>query len=179
MVSFITGLLYPKGEILQYPLKPGGSQSQFRCLVFDTFFLHRPKYRYPYYDENGRGKLLYGYGGQELYQYKAYSPLEGIHWRMPFVLVATTVKKLKQTEVIANFLHKLWNIIVYWITVIYKWSRVPVFTNLMMSNGLLFSNLEHNYFILNLNFAKHKYWKKLKIEYKRSRPHISNTKWRK
>jgi hypothetical protein len=148
-------------------------------LVFDTFFLHRPKYRYPYYDENGRGKLLYGYGGQELYQYKAYSPLEGIHWRMPFVLVATTVKKLKQTEVIANFLHKLWNIIVYWITVIYKWSRVPVFTNLMMSNGLLFSNLEHNYFILNLNFAKHKYWKKLKIEYKRSRPHISNTKWRK
>ncbi|PSN45596.1 hypothetical protein C0J52_15079 [Blattella germanica] len=39
----------------------------------------QPKYRYPYYDENGRGKLLYGYGGPELYQYKAYSPLEGIH----------------------------------------------------------------------------------------------------
>jgi len=48
-------------------------------LVHDTLFFHRPKYRYPYYDENGRGKLLYGYGGQELYQYKAYSPLEGIH----------------------------------------------------------------------------------------------------
>jgi len=48
-------------------------------LAHDTLFLHRPKYRYPYYDENGRGKLLYGYGGQELYQYKAYSPLEGIH----------------------------------------------------------------------------------------------------
>lgn len=41
---------------------------------------HRPKYRYPYYDENGKGKLLYGYGGPELYQYKSYSPLEGIHW---------------------------------------------------------------------------------------------------
>lgn len=39
----------------------------------------RPKYRYPYYDENGRGKLLYGYGGPELYQYRSYSPLEGIH----------------------------------------------------------------------------------------------------
>lgn len=41
--------------------------------------LNRPKYRYPYYDEHGRGKLLYGYGGPELYQYKSYSPLEGIH----------------------------------------------------------------------------------------------------
>ncbi|XP_063631579.1 uncharacterized protein LOC134802793 [Cydia splendana] len=42
-------------------------------------YFERPKYRYPYYDENGRGKLLYGYGGPELYQYKSYSPLEGIH----------------------------------------------------------------------------------------------------
>lgn len=40
----------------------------------------RPRYRYPYYDENGRGRLLYGYGGSDLYQYKSYSPLEGIHW---------------------------------------------------------------------------------------------------
>ncbi|XP_057327991.1 uncharacterized protein LOC130669248 [Microplitis mediator] len=42
-------------------------------------YFERPKYRYPYYDENGRGKLLYGYGGPELYQYRTYSPLEGIH----------------------------------------------------------------------------------------------------
>ncbi|XP_032521966.2 uncharacterized protein LOC116773592 [Danaus plexippus] len=42
-------------------------------------YFERPKYRYPYYDENGKGKLLYGYGGPELYQYKSYSPLEGIH----------------------------------------------------------------------------------------------------
>lgn len=48
-------------------------------LLSNMFFFYRPKYRYPYYDENGKGKLLYGYGGQELYQYKAYSPLEGIH----------------------------------------------------------------------------------------------------
>lgn len=44
-----------------------------------TFLLCRPKYRYPYYDVNGKGKLLYGYGGPELYQYKSYSPIEGIH----------------------------------------------------------------------------------------------------
>ncbi|XP_046752831.1 uncharacterized protein LOC124416042 [Diprion similis] len=42
-------------------------------------YFERPKYRYPYYDENGRGRLLYGYGGPELYQYKTYSALEGIH----------------------------------------------------------------------------------------------------
>ncbi|XP_014361525.2 uncharacterized protein LOC106713276 [Papilio machaon] len=42
-------------------------------------YFERPKYRYPYYDENGKGKLLYGYGGPDLYQYKSYSPLEGIH----------------------------------------------------------------------------------------------------
>lgn len=42
-------------------------------------YFERPKYRYPYYDENGKGKLLYGYGGPELYQYKTYSVLEGIH----------------------------------------------------------------------------------------------------
>lgn len=48
---------------------------------FVPFF--RPKYRYPYYDVNGKGKLLYGYGGTDLYQYKSYSPLEGIHW--PFL----------------------------------------------------------------------------------------------
>ncbi|KAJ0172013.1 hypothetical protein K1T71_012776 [Dendrolimus kikuchii] len=42
-------------------------------------YFERPNYRYPYYDESGKGKLLYGYGGPELFQYKSYSPLEGIH----------------------------------------------------------------------------------------------------
>ncbi|XP_011311176.1 uncharacterized protein [Fopius arisanus] len=42
-------------------------------------YFERPKYRYPYYDENGRGRLLYGYGGPDLYQYRTYSALEGIH----------------------------------------------------------------------------------------------------
>lgn len=48
--------------------------------AFFCFNIFRPKYRYPYYDINGKGKLLYGYGGPELYQYKSYSPIEGIHW---------------------------------------------------------------------------------------------------
>ncbi|XP_073993835.1 uncharacterized protein [Rhodnius prolixus] len=42
-------------------------------------YFERPKYRYPYYDENGRGRLLYGYGGDQLYEYTKYSPLEGVH----------------------------------------------------------------------------------------------------
>ncbi|XP_020295979.1 uncharacterized protein LOC109860962 [Pseudomyrmex gracilis] len=42
-------------------------------------YFERPRYRYPYYDENGKGKLLYGYGGPELYQYKTFSLLEGIY----------------------------------------------------------------------------------------------------
>ncbi|CAH2013062.1 unnamed protein product [Acanthoscelides obtectus] len=42
-------------------------------------YFERPKYRYPYYDENGVGRLLYGYGDDKLYQYKVFSPLEGIH----------------------------------------------------------------------------------------------------
>ncbi|CRL03483.1 CLUMA_CG016411, isoform A [Clunio marinus] len=53
------------------------AQLQPRAPNFQYF--ERPKYRYPYYDINGKGKLLYGYGGPELYQYKSYSPIDGIH----------------------------------------------------------------------------------------------------
>ncbi|KAK4884320.1 hypothetical protein RN001_000591 [Aquatica leii] len=42
-------------------------------------YFERPRYRYPYYDENGVGRLLYGYGDDKLYQYKTFTPLEGIH----------------------------------------------------------------------------------------------------
>ncbi|KAH1001270.1 uncharacterized protein LOC109537218 [Dendroctonus ponderosae] len=42
-------------------------------------YFERPKYRYPYYDSNGVGRLLYGYGDDKLYQYKVFTPLEGIH----------------------------------------------------------------------------------------------------
>ncbi len=38
-----------------------------------------PRHRYPYYDEHGRGKLLYGYGGRTLYKYSVFRPLEGYY----------------------------------------------------------------------------------------------------
>ncbi|XP_058828304.1 uncharacterized protein LOC131688156 [Topomyia yanbarensis] len=67
VLAFILALLTKAAECTLQPKAPN----------FQYF--ERPKYRYPYYDENGKGKLLYGYGGPELYQYKSYSPLDGIH----------------------------------------------------------------------------------------------------
>ncbi|CAO1322451.1 unnamed protein product [Diamesa tonsa] len=63
--------------ILMFNVKETSAQLQPRAPNFQYF--ERPKYRYPYYDVNGKGKLLYGYGGSELYQYKSYSPIDGIH----------------------------------------------------------------------------------------------------
>ncbi|XP_052897720.1 uncharacterized protein LOC128304562 [Anopheles moucheti] len=63
--------------VLATLLPIAGSTLQPKAPNFQYF--ERPKYRYPYYDENGKGKLLYGYGGPELYQYKSFSPLDGIH----------------------------------------------------------------------------------------------------
>ena len=37
----------------------------------------RPNLRYPYYDNKGKGYLLYGYGGKELYEYSEFEYLEG------------------------------------------------------------------------------------------------------
>ncbi|KOC61581.1 hypothetical protein WH47_06283, partial [Habropoda laboriosa] len=67
IVAFLLGLIAEIAATIAQPKAPN----------FQYF--ERPKYRYPYYDENGRGKLLYGYGGPDLYQYKTYSALEGIH----------------------------------------------------------------------------------------------------
>ena len=33
--------------------------------------------RYPYYDVEGRGRLLYGVGGANLYKYSVFKPEEG------------------------------------------------------------------------------------------------------
>ncbi|CAB3226388.1 unnamed protein product [Arctia plantaginis] len=63
--------------VMSMCLSADSSIPQPRAPNFQYF--ERPNYRYPYYDENGKGKLLYGYGGPELYQYKSYSPLEGIY----------------------------------------------------------------------------------------------------
>ena len=45
--------------------------------VIPNTYYDIPKHRYPYYDENGRGRLLYGYGGPTLYKYSVFKPLEG------------------------------------------------------------------------------------------------------
>ena len=50
--------------------------SPLRTLVND-----RPPYRYPYYDNTGKGSLLYGFGDSTLYQYNKFKPLEGIYRR--------------------------------------------------------------------------------------------------
>ena len=45
--------------------------------VWPNTYYDIPKHRYPYYDESGTGRLLYGYGGSDLYRYSVFKPLEG------------------------------------------------------------------------------------------------------
>ena len=40
-------------------VNPHCKQNLYKVL----WIFYRPKYRYPYYDIHGKGKLLYGYGG--------------------------------------------------------------------------------------------------------------------
>jgi hypothetical protein len=55
----------------------GDKWSLSRLFVWPNTFYDRPRHRYPYYDENGTGRLLYGYGGSNLYRYSVFKPLEG------------------------------------------------------------------------------------------------------
>lgn len=57
----------------------GGGSSLGKLLgqFLPNTYYSRPKFRYPYYDRNGQGYLLYGYGGKELYEYSVFKPLEG------------------------------------------------------------------------------------------------------
>jgi len=48
-----------------------------KLLIWPNTYYDIPKHRYPYYDENGSGRLLYGYGGSDLYKYSVFKPLEG------------------------------------------------------------------------------------------------------
>ncbi|XP_014214133.1 uncharacterized protein LOC106643489 [Copidosoma floridanum] len=64
--------------LLVMQLKPSSSSlTQPKAPNFQYF--ERPYYRYPYYDNSGKGLLLYGHGGIQLYKYKTYSTLDGIH----------------------------------------------------------------------------------------------------
>ncbi|KAF2351416.1 hypothetical protein FHG87_017828 [Trinorchestia longiramus] len=55
-------------------LKKGGLSSLYKYFVP---FYARPQYRYPYYDDEGNGELLYGYGGNRLYKYTVFQPVDG------------------------------------------------------------------------------------------------------
>ena len=48
-----------------------------RLFVWPNSYYDVPRHRYPYYDQNGTGRVLYGYGGQTLYEYSIFKPLEG------------------------------------------------------------------------------------------------------
>ncbi len=47
--------------------------------VWPNTYYDKPRYRYPYYDEKGTGKLLYGYGGRTLYKYTDFRHIEGYY----------------------------------------------------------------------------------------------------
>ncbi|XP_072742699.1 uncharacterized protein [Anoplolepis gracilipes] len=79
MASFISWLIMTVFATIFFLLIDGSTAMIPEPKAPNFQYFERPRYRYPYYDENGKGKLLYGYGGPELYQYKTYSPLEGIH----------------------------------------------------------------------------------------------------
>ena len=50
-----------------------------RLFVLPNTYYDIPRHRYPYYDEKGTGRLLYGYGGRTLYKYSIFKPLEGYY----------------------------------------------------------------------------------------------------
>ncbi|ODM96931.1 hypothetical protein Ocin01_09740 [Orchesella cincta] len=50
-----------------------------RVLGLGLAFPHPPRHRYPVYDSEGRGSLAYGYGGNEVYPYRVFDPVEGHH----------------------------------------------------------------------------------------------------
>ncbi|CAB4060982.1 unnamed protein product [Lepeophtheirus salmonis] len=47
--------------------------------ILPNTYYDQPNHRHPYYDSSGTGRLLYGYGGQDLYKYSVYLPIEGYY----------------------------------------------------------------------------------------------------
>ena len=58
-------------HVLQEPF------SLMDLLVRHNTFYDRPKLRFPFYDEKGRGRTIYGFGGRSLYNYTVFDLLEG------------------------------------------------------------------------------------------------------
>ena len=54
-----------------------------KFFIIPNTYYDRPRNRYPYYDAKGVAKqTLYGYGGQTLYKYDNFHPLEGYFRRV-------------------------------------------------------------------------------------------------
>ena len=54
-----------------------------KFFIIPNTYYERPRNRYPYYDAKGVAKqTLYGYGGQTLYKYDNFHPLEGYFRRV-------------------------------------------------------------------------------------------------
>ena len=76
------GLCLPRADPLgkshiratHVPIKGDRRRNQF---VWPNSYYDIPRYRYPYYDVQGKGELLYGYGGPSLYKYTVFKPEEG------------------------------------------------------------------------------------------------------
>jgi len=65
---------------LSLPNRPVGLERLLGLgFVLPYPYFQKPRYRYPVYDRQGRGSLLYGYGGPETYQYRVFTPIEGHH----------------------------------------------------------------------------------------------------
>ena len=80
---FESHLLHPQFLPLQLVYEEWYKTTQLLISLFIYFFsyIHRPKYRYPFYDGHGNGELLYGYGGPRLYEYRVFQPVEGYYRR--------------------------------------------------------------------------------------------------
>ena len=60
------------------PTEDSGSMlGQLMGGMIPNSYYSRPALRFPYYDKNGKGYLLYGYGGKELFEYTTFDMLEG------------------------------------------------------------------------------------------------------
>ena len=67
-----------KSKLKATHVNPNGDKFNLgKLLIWPNTYYDKPKHRYPYYDQNGSGRLLYGYGGPNLYRYSVFKPLEG------------------------------------------------------------------------------------------------------
>ena len=65
-----------KSHIRATHVSPYGDKKRNQ-IVWPNSYYDIPRHRYPYYDAQGKGELLYGFGGPSLYKYTVFKPEEG------------------------------------------------------------------------------------------------------